>query len=105
VGCGSGVAESLAGRLVTVDGYHGEVRDGSLRLAAWSEDSTPELRELADIARRVSPLRAHAGGDYPRLDRPSDAEVRSALANGHSDVVSASPLLAMLAAIRLSGVS
>jgi len=27
------------------------------------------------------------------------------MASGHSDVVSASPLLAMLAAIRLSGVS
>ena len=101
VGCGRGVAESLAGKLVTVDGYDGEVRDGSLRLSAWSEDSTPELRELADIARRVSPLRAHTGGDYPRLDPHSDTEVRSALASGHSDVVSASPLLAMLAAMRL----
>jgi pyruvate, orthophosphate dikinase len=101
VGCGSGVTESLAGRLVTVDGYDGEVRDGRLRLSAWSEDGTPELRELADIARRISPLRAHARGDYPRLDRNSDAEVRSALASGHSDVVSPSPLLAMLAAIRL----
>ncbi|MGC2797549.1 MAG: pyruvate, phosphate dikinase, partial [Mycobacterium sp.] len=68
VGCGSGVTESLAGKLVTVDGNAGEVRDGSLPLSAWSEDNTPELRELADIARRVSPLRAHAGGDYPRLD-------------------------------------
>ena len=28
VGCGSGVAESLAGKLVTVDGNAGEVRDG-----------------------------------------------------------------------------
>ena len=105
VGCGSGVAESLAGKVVTVDGNHGEVREGSLQLSAWSEDDTPELRELADIARRVSPLRAHARGDYPRLDRHTEAEVRSAMASGHSDVVSASPLLAMLAAIRLSGVS
>jgi pyruvate,orthophosphate dikinase len=105
VGCGSGVAESLAGKVVTVDGNQGEVRKGSLQLSAWSEDDTPELRELADIARRVSPLRAHARGDYPRLDRHTEAEVRSAMASGHSDVVSASPLLAMLAAIRLSGVS
>jgi pyruvate,orthophosphate dikinase len=104
VGCGSGVSKSLAGKLVTVDGNEGEVRDGSLRLSAWSEDNTPELRELADIARRVSPLRAHTGGDYPRLDRHSEAAVRTALASGHSDVVSASPLLAMLAAIRLSDV-
>ena len=105
VGCGSGVTEALAGKLVTVDGNAGEVRDGTLTLSAWSEDNTPELRELADIARRVSPLRAHARGDYPRLDPDSEAAVRTALASGHSDVVSASPLLAMLEAIRLSEVS
>ena len=102
VGCGSGVAESLAGKLVTVDGNAGEVREGRLPLSAWSETDTPELRELADIARRISPLRAHSGGDYPRLDRHSESAVRIALASGQSDVVSASPLLAMLAAIRVS---
>ncbi len=102
VGCGSGVADALAGRLVTVDGNVGEVRSGNLALSAWSEDSTPELRELADVARRVSPLRAHAGGDYPRLDRHSEIAVRTALASGHNDVVSDSPLLAMLEAIRVS---
>jgi pyruvate,orthophosphate dikinase len=53
VGCGEGVVESLAGRLITVDGNDGEVRDGALELAAWSEEDTPELRELAEIARRV----------------------------------------------------
>jgi pyruvate, orthophosphate dikinase len=58
VGCGSGVVASLDGRLVTVDGNAGEVRAGSLPLSAWSEDHTPELRELADMARRVSPLRS-----------------------------------------------
>lgn len=102
VGCGRGVAESLAGKLVTVDGNAGEVRSGSLELSAWSEDTTPELRELADVARRISPLRAHSGGDYPRLERHSEAAVRTALASGHNDVVSTSPLLAMLAAIRVS---
>ncbi len=102
VGCGRGVAELLAGKLVTVDGNEGEVRDGSLRLTAWSEDNTPELRELADIARRVSPLRGHASGDYPRLESHSDNAVRAAMTGGHTDVVSASPLLAMLAALRLS---
>jgi pyruvate, orthophosphate dikinase len=102
VGCGRGVAELLAGKLVTVDGNEGEVRDGSLELTAWSEDNTPELRELAEIARRVSPLRGHASGDYPRLESHSDAAVRAAMASGHTDVVSASPLLAMLAAMRLS---
>jgi pyruvate, orthophosphate dikinase len=102
VGCGRGIAESLAGRLVTVDGNVGEVRDGSLELSAWSEDDTPELRELAQIARRVSPLRGHAAGGYPRLDSHSEAAVRAAMASGHTDVVSTSPLLAMLAAIRLT---
>jgi pyruvate, orthophosphate dikinase len=101
VGCGSGVAESLAGKLVTVDGNEGEVREGNLQLAAWSEDHTPELRELADIARRVSPLRGHASGEYPRLDSHSEAAVRATLAAGHTDVVSATPLLVMLTAIRL----
>jgi pyruvate, orthophosphate dikinase len=105
VGCGGGVAESLAGKVVTVDGNAGEVYSGSLTLSAWSEADTPELRELADIARRISPLRAHARGDYPRLDRHSEIAVRTAMASGHSDVVSDSPLLAMLEAIRLSGVS
>jgi pyruvate,orthophosphate dikinase len=105
VGCGSGVTESLAGKLVTVDGNAGEVRDGILPLSAWSEDNTPELRELADIARQISPLRAHARGDYPRLDRHSEAAVRTAIASGHSDVVSASPLLAMLTAIRLGAMT
>ncbi|WIM90302.1 pyruvate, phosphate dikinase [Candidatus Mycobacterium wuenschmannii] len=68
VGCGSGVAATLAGKLVTVDGNSGEVRSGSLPLSAWSEDNTPELRELADIARRVSPPRAHAGGLVAMLE-------------------------------------
>jgi pyruvate, orthophosphate dikinase len=102
VGCGRGIAQSLAGKLVTVDGNEGEVREGSLELSAWSEDNTPELRELAEIARRVSPLRGHATGGYPRLDGHSEAAVRAAIASGHTDVVSASPLLAMLAAIRLT---
>lgn len=102
VGCGRGIAESLVGKLVTVDGNEGEVRNGSLQLSAWSEDNTPELRELVEIARRVSPLRGHAAGNYPRLDSHSEAAVRAAMASGHTDVVSASPLSAMLAAIRLT---
>jgi pyruvate,orthophosphate dikinase len=102
VGCGRGVAELLAGKLVTVDGSEGEVRDGRLQLTAWSEDNTPELRELGDIARRVSPLRGYASGDYPLLPSHSDVAVRAAMTSGHTDVVSDSPLLAMLAAMRLS---
>jgi pyruvate, orthophosphate dikinase len=102
VGCGRGIAESLAGKLVTVDGNEGEVRDGSLQLTAWSEDNTPELRELTEIARRISPLRVHSSGDYQRLESHSEGAVRAAMASGHTDVVSTSPLLAMLAALRLS---
>jgi pyruvate,orthophosphate dikinase len=102
VGCGPGVAASLAGKQITVDGYEGEVREGNLTLSAWSENDTPELRELAGIARRISPLRAHATGDHPRLDDPSDAAVRAAMDAGHTDVVSATPLIVMLTALRLA---
>ncbi len=105
VGCGQGVAASLAGKHITVDGAEGEVREGDLRLSAWSEDDTPELRELAEIARRVSPLRAHAAGDHVRLDDTSEAAVRAALDSGNSDVVSATPLIVMLTALRLASES
>jgi pyruvate, orthophosphate dikinase len=102
VGCGPGVAASLAGKQITVDGYEGEVREGNLMLSAWSETDTPELHELADIARRISPLRAHAAGDHPRLDDTSEAAVRAAMDAGHTDVASATPLIIMLTALRLA---
>lgn len=102
VGCGRGAAAALAGKQVTVDGYEGEVREGNLSPSAWSENDTPELRELAGIARRVSPLRAHAIGQHPSLDDASDAAVRAALEAGHTDVVCANPLTVMLTAIRLA---
>lgn len=102
VGCGQGVAAALAGKHITVDGAEGEVREGNLNLSAWSEDDTPELRELADIARRISPLRAHAAGDHVRLDDSSEAAVRAALNSGQADVVSATPLIVMLTALRLT---
>ena len=56
VGCGQGVAAALAGKLVTVDGAEGEVREGDLTLSAWSEDDTPELRELADARTADQPV-------------------------------------------------
>lgn len=102
VGCGQGVAAALAGKHITVDGAEGEVREGNLSLSVWSEDDTPELRELADIAQRISPLRAHAAGDYVRLDDGSEAAVRAALNNGQADVVSTTPLVVMLTALRLT---
>ena len=67
VGCGAGVAEALAGKLITIDGTEGEVREGILELQAWSERDNPDLRELDDIARRIAPLRAHLDGDHPGL--------------------------------------
>jgi pyruvate,orthophosphate dikinase len=102
VGCGHGVAAALAGKQITVDGYEGEVREGNLALSAWSENDTPELRELADIALRLSPLRAHAAGDYPKLDDHTDAAVRAAMTAGHTDVLSDTPLITMLTALRLA---
>ncbi len=63
VGCGQGVAATLAGKLVTVDGNNGEVREGVLELSGWSESKTPELRELADIAKQISPSNANTPGD------------------------------------------
>jgi len=85
VGCGPGVVESLAGRLVTVDGNVGEVRGGILPLTAWSEGNSPELRELAEIALQLSSRHGHAGQ-----------------APGYADVVSGSPLITMLTTLRLS---
>lgn len=102
VGCGHGVAASLAGRQITVDGTEGEVREGHLSLSAWSEGDSPELRELADLARRVSPLRAHISGGHPRLDDDSEAAVRAAIDSRHTDVVSATPLIVMLIALRVA---
>jgi pyruvate, orthophosphate dikinase len=100
VGCGTGVADALSGRLITVDGTKGEVRQSALTLSEWSEADIPELRELADIARDVSPLRAHTAGDFPRLETNSVRAVRDAIAAGYTDVVSPSPLITMLTALR-----
>ncbi|MBY0391153.1 MAG: pyruvate, phosphate dikinase [Mycobacterium pseudokansasii] len=102
VGCGHGVAATLAGKQITVDGHEGEVRAGTLPLSAWSENDTPELRELTGIALRISPLRAHAAGDYPRLEDHSEAATRAAMSAGHTDVVSDAPLITMLHSLRAS---
>ncbi|MGB8387742.1 pyruvate, phosphate dikinase, partial [Mycobacterium sp.] len=101
VGCGTGIAAALAGKHITVDGTNGEVREGILKLTAWSEDDTPDLTELGRIARRRSPLCAHATGDHPALDDNTDASVRAALDAGLTDVVSPHPLITMLIAARL----
>lgn len=102
VGCGAGLAASLVGKLVTVDGSEGEVREGILQRAAWSETDSPDLIELAEIARLISPIRAHASGDYPALDDTTADAVAAALAAGHTDVVSPHPLITMLTALQLT---
>lgn len=102
VGCGLGVAETLNGRLITIDGSEGEVREGVLELTAWSESDSADLAELAELARRHSPLRAHAAGEYPTLASNSEAAIRDALSAGHTDVVCPTPLITMLTAIRLA---
>jgi pyruvate,orthophosphate dikinase len=101
VGCGPGIARALAGRQITVDGTEGEVREGILELTAWSEDDTPDLAELVRIARRHSPLAAHAAGDHPVIDDNTAAGVRAALDAGLTDVVSPHPLVTMLIAAHL----
>ena len=102
VGCGAGVAEGLRGKLITVDGTEGEAREGVLELTAWSENDNPDLHELADIARKISPLRAHASGDYPVLENSSERAVRAAMTAGHTDVVCPTPLITMLTALNLT---
>jgi pyruvate,orthophosphate dikinase len=103
VGCGAGVAATVEGKVVTVDGSVGEVREGVLEPTAWSERDTPDLTALAEIARTASPLRAHHDGPYLRLDDTSPSAVRAAIAAGHTDVVSATPLITMLTALHSGG--
>lgn len=67
VGCGRGVAEELDGRLVTVDGNEGEIREGILELTAWSESDTPDLNELTEIARKHHRAQGHDSSDHPGL--------------------------------------
>jgi pyruvate,orthophosphate dikinase len=102
VGCGAGVAEALAGKQITVDGVAGEVREGILELTPWSEDDSPDLAALTEIASRYIPLRVHASGDYPRLADNSETAVHAALNAGLTDVVSPHPLITMLIAVRLA---
>jgi len=102
VGCGHGVAASLAGKQITVDGYEGEVREGVLERTAWSETDSPDLAELLEIAHRISPIRAHASGNCPVLDDMSPAAVAAALGAGRTDVLSPHPLITMLIALRLN---
>lgn len=100
IGCGPGLSAALAGRIITVDGDAGEVHEGPALSSAMVD--TPELRRFADIVRAQSPLRAHAGGDYPVLADASESSVRAAVAAGLTDVVAPTPLVAMYVAARLA---
>ena len=99
VGCGAGVVAALVGRMITVDGDEGEVREGVLERTAWSETDSPDLAELAEIARGISPIRAYWSGDYAVLADTSPAAVADALTAGHTDVISPRPLITMLIAL------
>ncbi|MCG5433962.1 pyruvate, phosphate dikinase [Mycobacterium sp. MYCO198283] len=63
VGCGTGAAAALAGRLVTVDGTRGEVRDGAADPGPGSPGDAAALRALAQLARTVA---ARDGDDAVR---------------------------------------
>lgn len=102
VGCGAGVAAALDGKVITVDGGEGEVREGALELTAWSERDHPDLVALTALARTVSPLQAHSSGPHPVLTGADTATVHDALASGQTDVVCDRPLTVMLTAIRLT---
>ncbi|AEF37815.1 pyruvate phosphate dikinase PpdK [Mycolicibacter sinensis] len=101
VGCGAGLAESLAGKQITIDGTEGEVREGILQLTAWSEADSTDLAKLSAIVAAHSPLRAHRDGDHSVLEHNTEAGVRAALDAGLSDVISEHPLITMLIAVHL----
>ena len=102
VGCGPGVSDSIVGRLVTVDGDAGEVRDGILPMSAWSEDDHPDLRQLRALVMAHTVFRAHQRGDFPALHDIDSTTVAEALASGHTEVVCSRPLVAMLTAAQLN---
>jgi len=102
VGCGRDIGHSINGRIVTVDGTEGEVREGSLELSAWTEQGSPDLHALSEIALPLSPLKAYSDGDFPRLADNSKHEVRKAIDAGHGQVLSPAPLVTMLTAIQLA---
>jgi pyruvate, orthophosphate dikinase len=81
----------LSGRLITVDGTAGVVREGVLQLTAWPETDAPDLDELAELARRVSPIRAHTCGDHPALD--DNSAVRFAMRWPPGSATSSRPTL------------
>lgn len=85
VGCGQGSLQSLAGRLVTVDGSRGLIFDGALPVITPSERDDAWLVQIARWAEAHSPVQVvtnHAGSDLLDFDELTDldrllAQVRS----------------------------
>ncbi|MCW8196797.1 pyruvate, phosphate dikinase [Proteobacteria bacterium 005FR1] len=77
VGCGSGTVTSLAGRVVTVDGEHGNVYAGALEVVQPCETEDGLLDTLLEWAREHSPLAVYRPEDAPEdtldLDGLDDA--------------------------------
>ncbi|WP_457540157.1 pyruvate, phosphate dikinase [Williamsia sp. R60] len=104
VGCGPGVVDSIAGKIITVDGNHGEIREGTLELTAWSESDTPDFVRLQEIVDARSPLRVHPAGteSVEHLPEVNADTIRAALASGTTEISCEHPLLAALIAARLT---
>jgi pyruvate, orthophosphate dikinase len=99
VGVGDGVAESLEGQVLTVDGASGRVYAGALPLQATTIDDHPALGPLARWATEHCPITVvahHAGeildldvdhvGVDPETGRVDEAQVAAALRNNSQPV-------------------
>lgn len=65
VGCGDGMLDRLAARVVTVDGHGGLVYEGALVVRAPDERQDPRIQRLTGWAAAVAPLIAYAEADAP----------------------------------------
>ncbi len=106
VGCGDGAVIGFDGRMVTVSGDIGEVREGEIPVRAPSEHDDEDLRVLTRWAREISPLAAWRPDEVPagadivhEVDASSDGAVENALRDNVRAVVTDQPLPVLLAAI------
>jgi pyruvate,orthophosphate dikinase len=65
VGCGAGMLERLADRVVTVDGHSGHVYEGELEVSKPAEWQDPRLRKLIDWAAAAAPLAVYGEAEAP----------------------------------------
>jgi pyruvate,orthophosphate dikinase len=96
----------LDGRVVTVCGDLGEVREGEIPLRTPSEHDDEDLLLLTRWARELSPLAAWRPDEVPEpadivhgVDVSSDVAVENALRDNVRAVVTEQPLPVLLAAI------